>query len=127
VLRAVYDSMVAHALEERPHECCGMLAGKEGVITRLFRATNIAENKSVRYEVDGAEVIRILHEIRRCEDGPSRDLPFSSALRGVSFGNRSAPGGVRRGVLRGWTRRWEMLRKPGRSAFTKPTWMPNRR
>lgn len=63
VLRAVYDGMVAHALEERPHECCGMLAGKNGVITRLFRATNVAENKNVRYEVDGAEVIRILHEI----------------------------------------------------------------
>ena len=67
VLRSVYDGMIAHALEERPHECCGLLGGKNGVITHQFRATNIAENKHVRYEVDGAEVIRILHEIEAAE------------------------------------------------------------
>jgi proteasome lid subunit RPN8/RPN11 len=67
VLRSVYDGMIAHALEDRPHECCGLLAGKNGVITRQFRATNVAENKNVRYEVDGAEVIRILHEIEEAE------------------------------------------------------------
>jgi proteasome lid subunit RPN8/RPN11 len=71
VLRSVYDSMVAHALEERPYECCGLLAGKHGVITHQFRATNVAGNKHVRYEVDGAEVIRILREI---EDGNMEHL-----------------------------------------------------
>jgi proteasome lid subunit RPN8/RPN11 len=67
VLRSVYDGMIDHALAERPHECCGLLGGKDGVITRQFQATNIAENKNVRYEVDGAEVIRILHEIEAAE------------------------------------------------------------
>jgi [CysO sulfur-carrier protein]-S-L-cysteine hydrolase len=67
VLRSVYDGMIAHALEERPYECCGLLAGKNGVITRQFRAANVAENKNVRYEVDGAEVIRILHEIEAAD------------------------------------------------------------
>ena len=67
VLRAVYDGMIAHTLEERPRECCGLLAGKNGVITRLFRAVNVAEDKNVRYEVDGAEVIRILHEIETAD------------------------------------------------------------
>lgn len=63
VLKSVYEGMIAHAVEEWPQECCGLLAGKDGVITRQFRAANVAENKRVRYEVDGAEVIRILHEI----------------------------------------------------------------
>jgi [CysO sulfur-carrier protein]-S-L-cysteine hydrolase len=30
VPRGVYDAMVAHALAERPNECCGLLAGRLG-------------------------------------------------------------------------------------------------
>jgi len=63
VLRSVYENMLAHVLEKPTSESCGLLAGKEGVITRIFRAENIAENTAVRYEIDPLEVMRILHEI----------------------------------------------------------------
>jgi len=63
VLRSVYDAMVGHALEERQHECCGLLSGKDGVISRIFRATNVAENKRVRYEAAPLDIARILNEI----------------------------------------------------------------
>jgi proteasome lid subunit RPN8/RPN11 len=65
VLRSVYDAMVAHALTTPSAECCGLLAGKHGTITRLFQATNIAENKAVRYEAAPLDVQRILDEIER--------------------------------------------------------------
>jgi len=63
VLRAVYDGMIAHALEERPYECCGMLAGENGRVTRMLRAVNVADRKAVRYEVAPREILRIMDDI----------------------------------------------------------------
>ena len=55
--------MVAHALSTPSQECCGLLSGRDGTVTRLFRATNVAENKAVRYEAAPLDVRRILEEI----------------------------------------------------------------
>jgi proteasome lid subunit RPN8/RPN11 len=63
VARAVYDEMVAHALEERPFECCGLLAGTGGAVTHGYRAKNGAELFGVRYEIDSREYLRIDREI----------------------------------------------------------------
>ena len=63
VARAVYDEMVAHALEERPFECCGLLAGTGGEVARGYRAKNGAELFGVRYEIDSREYLRIDREI----------------------------------------------------------------
>jgi proteasome lid subunit RPN8/RPN11 len=63
VLRSVYDAMVAHALTTPTLECCGLLSGKNGTITRLFQTPNVAENKAVRYEAAPLDVRRILEEI----------------------------------------------------------------
>jgi proteasome lid subunit RPN8/RPN11 len=65
VLRSVYDAMVSHALEECPNECCGLLAGSRGVITRIYQATNVAEKKSSAYDVDSEELVRIFTDMRR--------------------------------------------------------------
>jgi proteasome lid subunit RPN8/RPN11 len=40
-----------------------MLAGEGGTVTRLFRATNVADRKAVRYEVAPREILRIMDEI----------------------------------------------------------------
>jgi [CysO sulfur-carrier protein]-S-L-cysteine hydrolase len=63
VLRSVYDAMVAHALTTPTLECCGLLSGRDGTITRLFQTPNVAENKAVRYEAAPLDVRRILEEI----------------------------------------------------------------
>jgi proteasome lid subunit RPN8/RPN11 len=67
VLRSIYDAMVSHALDERPDECCGLLAGTNGVITRIYRATNVAEVKRVRYDVDPTELVRIFTDMRETD------------------------------------------------------------
>ena len=46
--RKILDDMVAHALELDPFECCGILAGKEGLVCRLYRIKNVVS-------LDGAE------------------------------------------------------------------------
>ncbi|MCC7371355.1 MAG: M67 family metallopeptidase [Chloroflexi bacterium] len=63
IARAVYDAMVAHALDERPFECCGVLAGSGGAITHSYRAPNAAEHNGIRYEIDGKAFLRINREI----------------------------------------------------------------
>ena len=37
----ILDDMIAHARELAPHECCGLLAGTGGVVTRLYRVRNV--------------------------------------------------------------------------------------
>ncbi|MCC6177341.1 MAG: M67 family metallopeptidase [Chloroflexi bacterium] len=62
VQRSVYDEMIAHALEDRPYEVCGLLAGQGREIQRSFRATN-RERSPVRYEIEPADLLRIFREI----------------------------------------------------------------
>ena len=56
--RALYDEMLAHALDDAPNECCGMIASRDGEAVKLYRATNAAASP-LRYEIDGAEQYRI--------------------------------------------------------------------
>src|SRR5436305_3674663 len=62
IARAQYDEMIAHAREEAPNECCGMIASRNGDAVTLYRATNTAASP-LRYEIDGAEQYRIQMEI----------------------------------------------------------------
>jgi proteasome lid subunit RPN8/RPN11 len=39
--RHIVDDMIAHARELTPHECCGLLAGTNGVVSRIYKITNI--------------------------------------------------------------------------------------
>src|SRR6516164_4825583 len=56
--RSQYDEMLAHAREEAPNECCGMIASSDGEAVRVYRAMNAAASP-LRYEIDGAEQYRI--------------------------------------------------------------------
>ena len=58
----IRDAMIAHALEEDPNECCGLLAGADGAALKLFRVTN-AERSPYRYSMDGRELNMALREI----------------------------------------------------------------
>ncbi len=62
IARRLYDEMVAHALEDAPNECCGMVASRNGAAVELYRAANAAASP-LRYEIDGAEQYRIQMEI----------------------------------------------------------------
>ena len=61
--RELRDAMVLHALEEDPNECCGLLAGKDGKVMKLYRITN-AEKSPYRYKLDDAEYFAALREIQ---------------------------------------------------------------
>lgn len=52
--QAHIDAMVAHALEDAPIECCGLLATKDGVVAAVRRAKN-KEASPYRFSIDPLE------------------------------------------------------------------------
>ena len=51
ISHAVIESMLAHAREAAPRECCGLLVGKGQAIERSVRARNL-DDRPARYLVD---------------------------------------------------------------------------
>lgn len=62
ISQALVDEMVAHAKEDVPNECCGMIGGRDGEATRIIRVTNAAASP-LRYEMDSGEMIRAYNEL----------------------------------------------------------------
>lgn len=54
--------MVDHALAEDPNECCGILAGKNGSIDKIYRMVN-TESSPYRYNLDPKEQIKVDRDI----------------------------------------------------------------
>ena len=52
------DEMIAHALQDDPNECCGILAGKDGKVVKLYRMTNI-EASPFRFSMDPREIAQV--------------------------------------------------------------------
>jgi proteasome lid subunit RPN8/RPN11 len=60
--RSYVDEMVAHAREDNPNECCGIIAGNDGHGVKLYRALN-AEASPYRYSVDPKDLLRIYRDL----------------------------------------------------------------
>ena len=59
--RRFVDEMVAHAREDLPNECCGILAGRDGQVSKLYRMTNV-EASPFRFSMDPGEIIKVDQE-----------------------------------------------------------------
>jgi len=60
----VMEGMESHARESYPLECCGLLAGKEKLITVIFQTRNAAASVD-KYEIDPVEQLNVFEEIDR--------------------------------------------------------------
>ena len=58
------DETMNEARRKPLEECCGLLAGRGGVITRIFAATNAASDPAKNYEIAPKELFRLMREIR---------------------------------------------------------------
>ena len=54
IAQSLIDQMVDHAREDLPNECCGLLGGKDGRVTVLYRVANDAASP-LRYVMHGQE------------------------------------------------------------------------
>ncbi|HET7510484.1 MAG TPA: M67 family metallopeptidase [Solirubrobacterales bacterium] len=85
ISQSLIDEMVAHAREDLPNECCGMIGGRDGRATRVVRVENAAASP-LRYEMDpqgqydalkaiedeGEDLIAIYHSHTRSAAYPSQ-------------------------------------------------------
>jgi proteasome lid subunit RPN8/RPN11 len=85
ISQALIDEMVAHAREDLPNECCGMIAGADGEATEVIRVENAAASP-LRYEMDptaqyeawksieddGRELLAIYHSHTKSAAYPSQ-------------------------------------------------------
>jgi proteasome lid subunit RPN8/RPN11 len=60
----VYDEMVDHAEEQWPVECCGLLAGRAGFATQIYRLEN-RERSRTSYSADP---VKELEALRKMDD-----------------------------------------------------------
>ncbi|HYC80834.1 MAG TPA: M67 family metallopeptidase [Solirubrobacterales bacterium] len=85
ISQQLIDEMVAHAREDVPNECCGMIGGRDGVAERVVRVENAAASP-LRYEMapqgqfdalkeieaDGGELLAIYHSHTKSAAYPSQ-------------------------------------------------------
>jgi proteasome lid subunit RPN8/RPN11 len=66
ISQQLIDEMVAHARDDLPNECCGMIGGREGEARSVIRVENSAASP-LRYEMDPQEQYNALKAIE--DDG----------------------------------------------------------
>jgi proteasome lid subunit RPN8/RPN11 len=62
--KEIVERMLAHARREPSVECCGLLAGSDAAITRIFPAANAAHNPATSYEIAPKEIFSLMREMR---------------------------------------------------------------
>jgi proteasome lid subunit RPN8/RPN11 len=62
ISRALVDEIVAHAREDLPNECCGIVASQNGEAVKVYRAHNLHQSP-LRFEIDSRDLIRIYSDI----------------------------------------------------------------
>jgi proteasome lid subunit RPN8/RPN11 len=65
IARALLDELIAHAREDAPNECCGVVAVTPSdpvSAMRVYRALNTAASP-LRFEVDGLELLHTIEAI----------------------------------------------------------------
>ncbi|MGH2923757.1 MAG: Mov34/MPN/PAD-1 family protein [Solirubrobacterales bacterium] len=60
--REIYEQLMAHARDDAPNECCGLIGGGGGEARTLYRARN-AEASPLRYRLDPHDQFRIMSEL----------------------------------------------------------------
>lgn len=62
--RKIFGQLLKHARHQPHLECCGILAGQDGLITQAFPARNVAADPARNYEIDPKEIERLVEELR---------------------------------------------------------------
>lgn len=62
--RKILGQLLKHARRQPHQECCGLLAGQDGVITQAFPAKNIAADPVRNYEIAPKDIVRLMGKFR---------------------------------------------------------------
>lgn len=84
--RALADELVAHANEDLPNECCGLIAGRDGVATRVLPTRN-AEGSPFFYVMDPREQLELMERIE--DSGEELVAIYHSHTRSAAYPSRT--------------------------------------
>jgi proteasome lid subunit RPN8/RPN11 len=65
VARVALETVIAHARQTAPAECCGLLLGHDGVVVEAVQTLNVAADPLSRFVIDPKEHIDHRREARR--------------------------------------------------------------
>ena len=66
---AMVDQVIAHARRDHPDEACGVIAGKDGVATRVVEMDN-AERSPTFYRFDARQQLRVWRAMDDADEVP---------------------------------------------------------
>ncbi|MBI5700167.1 M67 family metallopeptidase [Candidatus Saganbacteria bacterium] len=61
----IKNEIIQHAREAQPREACGILAGKNGAVEKLYRMKNVSDRPEDCYFMDSLEQLKVVKEIRK--------------------------------------------------------------
>lgn len=82
ISQALIEEMVAHAREDLPNECCGMIGGRDSEATVVRRVANSAASP-LRYEMDPQEQYNALKSIE--DDGEELLAIYHSHTKSAAY------------------------------------------
>ena len=65
---ALRDEIVAHAREQAPNECCGLLAGQGNAAARVIRCRNVHDTPVTRYRIDPREQLDAFRDMAQRDE-----------------------------------------------------------
>jgi [CysO sulfur-carrier protein]-S-L-cysteine hydrolase len=83
IAQSLIEEMVAHAREDLPNECCGLIGGGAGEARALYRARN-AFASPFSYRVDPADQYRIIEKEMR-EGGEELVAIYHSHTKSAAY------------------------------------------
>jgi [CysO sulfur-carrier protein]-S-L-cysteine hydrolase len=80
------DELVAHARQDMPNECCGLIAGRDGEAMRVIRMAN-SDASPFMYVMDPREQMRVMDEIE--DAGEDLLAIYHSHTRSAAYPSRT--------------------------------------
>lgn len=87
IRHSVLAAMREEAAKTPEQECCGLLAGRDGIISAIFPARNAHANPATGYEIAPQELFQLMREIRA--QGLQLLGIYHSHPRGENFPSRT--------------------------------------
>ena len=80
--RTIVDDIIAHAKELTPHECCGLLAGTNGVVSHLYRIKNIVAMEGAQ-NLSSFDAAKVAH-LERLSPAERAEIAFVMDMQDFS-------------------------------------------
>lgn len=82
----ILDDMIAHARELAPYECCGLLAGTNGVVSRMYRIKNIVAMEGAQ-NLSSFDPAKVAH-LERLSPAERAEIAFVMDMQDFSIAKK---------------------------------------